>query len=71
LRAAQPVVAGHFERLDYTRALTTLAALRAPVDEFFDRVMVNVPEPRLRDNRLALLGNLRRLMSRVADLSRL
>ena len=71
LRSAQPLVDGHLQRLDFARALTTLAALRAPVDEFFDRVMVNVADTALRDNRLALLDGLRALMNRVADLSRL
>ena len=49
----------------------TLAALREPVDAFFDKVMVNAEDARLRGNRLALLGGLHRLMNRVADLSKL
>ena len=57
--------------LDYAGALTTLAGLRAPVDAFFDSVMVNADDPRLRANRLTLLGGLHRLMNRVADLSKL
>ncbi len=71
LRSAQPVVDDHLQRLDFTRALSTLAALREPVDAFFDQVMVNVPDTALRDNRLALLDRLRLLMNRVADLSKL
>jgi glycyl-tRNA synthetase beta chain len=56
---------------DYAGALSTLASLRAPVDTFFDEVMVNVDDPRVRTNRLALLASLHRLMNRVADLSKL
>ena len=56
---------------DYTAALAALASLRAPVDAFFDGVMVNVDDARVRRNRLALLGALHRLMNRVADLSKL
>jgi glycyl-tRNA synthetase beta chain len=57
--------------LDYAGALTMLASLREPVDAFFDAVMVNADDPRLRGNRLALLDGLHRLMNRVADLSKL
>ncbi len=56
---------------DYTGSLKALAALRSPVDRFFDEVLVNVEDPALRANRLALLAGLHRAMNRVADLSRL
>ncbi|OZA28904.1 MAG: glycine--tRNA ligase subunit beta [Hydrogenophilales bacterium 17-61-9] len=56
---------------DYTTSLQALAALREPVDAFFDSVMVNADDPALRANRLALLNQLRRTMNRVADISRL
>ncbi|MGZ5716225.1 MAG: glycine--tRNA ligase subunit beta, partial [Caldimonas sp.] len=56
---------------DYAGSLLALAGLRAPVDAFFDAVMVNVDDPALRANRLALLGRLHVAMNRVADLSRL
>ncbi|GMV45088.1 MAG: hypothetical protein AMXMBFR66_04860 [Pseudomonadota bacterium] len=56
---------------DLAGALRTLAALKAPVDAFFDGVMVNVDDTALRTNRLALLAELHRTMNRVADLSRL
>jgi len=56
---------------DYTPALKQLAALKAPVDAFFDSVMVMAEDSALRDNRLALLQSLRSLFLRVADLSRL
>lgn len=56
---------------EFTEALSMLAALKGPVDEFFDRVMVNVDEPELRNNRLLLLMQLDNAMNRVADISRL
>ena len=52
-----------------TASLRTLAALKAPVDAFFDQVMVNADDAALRANRLALLGALHAAMNRVADLS--
>lgn len=54
---------------DYTDALRQLAKLREPVDRFFDDVMVMVDDPRLRNNRLALLQQLRELFLEVADIS--
>ncbi len=56
---------------DYTASLQLLAGLRAPVDAFFDGVMVNADDAALRANRLALLGTLHASMNRVADLARL
>jgi glycyl-tRNA synthetase beta chain len=56
---------------DYTESLTALAALRAPVDAFFDGVMVNADDPALRANRLGLLAKLHAAMNQVADLSKL
>ena len=56
---------------DYTVALRQLAALREPVDRFFDGVMVMVEEPAIRVNRLALLGALYRLFRQVADVGHL
>ena len=71
LGAIAPVADAAFERGDYTASLQALAALKAPVDAFFDDVMVNAEDPALRGNRLALLAALQRAMNRVADLSRL
>ena len=51
--------------------LTSLAALRAPVDAFFEDVMVNVEDAAVRANRLALLKRLYALMNRVAEIARL
>ena len=56
---------------DYSESLTALAALRAPVDAFFDGVMVNAEDPALRANRLGLLAKLHAAMNQVADISRL
>jgi glycyl-tRNA synthetase beta chain len=53
----------------YTEALSALAALRVPVDAFFDKVMVMDPDPALRANRLALLGTMQKLFLFIADLS--
>ena len=71
LSAVQPVADAAFARGDYTASLQALAALKAPVDAFFDGVMVNADDAALRNNRLALLGGLHAAMNRVADLSRL
>ena len=56
---------------DYTESLQALAALRAPVDAFFDDVMVNVDDPTIRANRLGLLAKLHLAMNQVADISKL
>jgi glycyl-tRNA synthetase beta chain len=58
-----------FEQRDYTNALCQLAALQAPVDTFFDDVMVMADDVALRDNRLALLQSLSELFLQVADIS--
>ena len=60
-----------FKAGDYTGSLQTLAALRSPVDAFFDDVMVNAEEMDVRLNRQGLLKCLHEAMNRVADLSRL
>ena len=60
-----------FDRGDYTTGLRRLAALREPVDRFFDNVMVMAEDAALRANRLALLLQLQSLFLRAADLSRL
>jgi len=71
LSNASEAVAPLLASRDYTDALTTLAELRAPVDRFFDYVMVMVDDETIRNNRLALLGELRALFLGVADISRL
>ncbi len=64
-------VAPLFAQRNYTQALATLASLRAPVDNFFDNVMVMTDDEKLRNNRLALLQQLRELFLEVADISHL
>jgi glycyl-tRNA synthetase beta chain len=64
-----PESEAQFNAGDYTTALQTLAALRSPVDAFFDDVMVNAEEMDLRLNRQGLLKCLHLAMNRVADLS--
>jgi glycyl-tRNA synthetase beta chain len=71
LSAVAPKADAAFEKGDYTASLQALAALKAPVDDFFDNVMVNADDPALRANRLGLLATLHQAMNRVADLSRL
>jgi glycyl-tRNA synthetase beta chain len=71
LQAVKPQADAAFEAGDYTASLKTLAALKSPVDAFFDKVMVNAEDPALRANRLGLLAVLHAAMNRVADLSRL
>jgi glycyl-tRNA synthetase beta chain len=60
-----------YRQREYTAALAELAALREPVDRFFDDVMVMADDPQIRDNRLALLNALSSLFLDVADISRL
>ncbi|MEY3475437.1 MAG: hypothetical protein RL087_1895, partial [Pseudomonadota bacterium] len=71
LEASVPQADAQFAAGDYTASLKTLAALRAPVDAFFDGVMVNAEQDDLRLNRQGLLKTLHTAMNRVADLSRL
>jgi len=71
IAAVKPIVETQLSTGDYTAALKALAALRDPVDAFFDGVMVNADEQQIRANRLALLSELHGIMNRVADLSRL
>jgi len=75
LYSALAITAGNakalYERGDFTGFLKTFAALKVPVDAFFDSVMVMVDDRELRQNRLALLAELRTEMNRVADLSKL
>jgi glycyl-tRNA synthetase beta chain len=71
LQEASAKAATLFERGDYTGYLKTFAVLKAPVDAFFESVMVMVEEKALRTNRLALLRDLRDAMNRVADISKL
>lgn len=71
LQDIQPKTEKAFAAGDYTASLQLLATLKTPVDTFFDHVMVNVDDEKLRNNRLALLAQLHRIMNRIADLSKL
>jgi glycyl-tRNA synthetase beta chain len=71
LAEVKPKADAAFEKGDYTASLQSLAALKGPVDAFFDGVMVNAEDAALRANRLGLLAMLHQAMNRVADLSRL
>ena len=71
LAGAAPVADAAFNAGDHAASLLALAALKTPVDAFFDAVMVNADDADLRRNRLALLRRLHAAMNRVADLSRL
>ena len=69
LQALEPVVQPLLAAKNYTAALSKLAALRAPIDAFFDNVMVMADDAELKANRLRLLAQLRGLFTSVADIS--
>ena len=71
LQTVAPKAQQQFESGDYTASLQTLAALRTPVDAFFEHVMVNAEDVALKANRLGLLATLHAAMNRVADLAKL
>jgi glycyl-tRNA synthetase beta chain len=70
LKLRDPVIEATTQRR-YSDSLQALVGLRAPVDDFFDRVMVMDENPTRRNNRLALLRDVQMLLGGVADLSRL
>jgi glycyl-tRNA synthetase beta chain len=71
LTATKPKADQLFDTGDYAASLQALAELKAPVDTFFEDVMVNAEDPALKANRLGLLATLHQAMNRVADLSKL
>jgi glycyl-tRNA synthetase beta chain len=71
LQTLAPRVEQDLQRGDFTAALKDLAGIRADVDAFFEKVLVNAEDEKLRANRLALLTELGLLMNRVADISKL
>ena len=71
LQAAESDLTPLIDKRDYSESLKRLAELRAPIDSFFDDVMVMSEDPVLRNNRLALLASLRALFLDIADISRL
>jgi len=70
-RALREAVEKSYRDLEYTAALKALASLKAPVDAFFDKVMVMDKDARVRENRIGFLGTLHGTMNRIADLSKL
>ena len=71
VREAQTAVTPLLEKADYTQVLQTLASLDEPLTQFFDNVMVNSENDALKNNRLALLKQVRALFLTVADISEL
>ncbi|HKX10863.1 MAG TPA: glycine--tRNA ligase subunit beta [Stellaceae bacterium] len=71
LEAATARAKTALDREAFDEAMTALAGLRAPVDEFFERVTVNTDKPELRENRLRLLSEIRATLNRVADFSQI
>ena len=71
LGEAAPKAAQAIEAEDFAAAMAALATLRTPIDDFFEQVTVNDPDPAKRAARLALLGSFRDAVHRVADFSRI
>jgi len=71
LDAAEPKASAAVEAEDFMAAMAALASLRTPIDEFFNRVTVNDPDPAKRERRLNLLMRFRDSVNRVADFSRI
>ena len=64
-------VGGFLKREEFDGAMASLARLRRPVDEFFDKVTVNTDDRALRENRLRLLSRIRNTMNQAADFSQI
>ncbi|MGE0530008.1 MAG: glycine--tRNA ligase subunit beta [Hyphomonadaceae bacterium] len=71
LEKALPAARAAVEKEDFAAAMKALSGLRAPVDAFFEKVLVNAEDPMLRRNRLLLLSRLREALSQVADFSKI
>ena len=71
LDAAEPSATAAIDAEDFTAAMASLASLRKPIDEFFDHVTVNDPDPAKRERRLNLLMRFRDAVDRVADFSKI
>ncbi len=71
LNTAEPTAQAAIEAEDFEAAMSALASLRAPIDAFFDGVMVNDPDPQKRAYRLGLLSRFRDAVHRVADFSKI
>ena len=71
LSGVAPIASASIAAEDFTAAMTSLAALRAPIDAFFEKVIVNDPDPGVRARRLNLLARFRDAVNSVADFSRI
>jgi glycyl-tRNA synthetase beta chain len=71
LEAAEPTASAAIDKEDFTAAMAALASLRRPIDEFFNHVTVNDPDPAKRERRLNLLMRFRDAVNRVADFSKI
>ena len=71
LDTAEPTATAAIAAEDFTAAMTALASLRAPIDAFFDGVMINDPDPAIRARRLGLLARFRDAVQAVADFSKI
>ena len=71
LHRIEPAIAAAIRDEDFTAAMSALATLRKPLDDFFDKITVNDPAPDLRSNRLRLLARVRSAMNQAADFSRI
>jgi glycyl-tRNA synthetase beta chain len=71
LASARAAITSALEKEDFAAAMQQMAALRVPVDAFFDAVKVNAEDRHVRGNRLNLLASLRATLHQVADFSRI
>jgi glycyl-tRNA synthetase beta chain len=71
LTKARVAITAALEKEDFAAAMQQMAALRVPVDAFFDSVKVNADDKQVRENRLNLLASLRATLHQVADFSRI
>jgi glycyl-tRNA synthetase beta chain len=69
LMAKEKVFTKFYAQQKYTEALKELADLKTPIDNFFDKVMVMIEDEKVRNNRLALLNQIRNLFTKIADIS--
>jgi len=69
LKTVEVKVSKLYSESNYTEALSALSELKDPVDNFFENVMVNAEDSKIKNNRLALLNNLHEIIAKTADIS--
>lgn len=69
LKDLEPVVNNYYNKMDYQQALISLSSLRDVVDQFFEHVMVNVNDEKVKINRIAILTQLKNILSKTANIS--